>query len=719
MNLFLKVAFAIFGIAAFSSCQQTTPTPFPGDVDSMEELEAPASFTYSLWKTTDLKLVVDGPSKFGRVQVQVFGDHNGEHELLYQGMQAIHDTNEVHFKHGSHYTSFSVKANFSDGASATGTCRTDATLLSLQRLVQETPMDFTSSFKTSSSDCSSCATVVSAATSALTVAANDTLCLDGSTGASITVGKGGHLNLCGTHTSMGNVDLGEDATLSLSASAAMTFANGSGLSLGKNSKVVLYENSNFNSSGTLLCTVRSELISYGTMRVDGHLDVTDSASFTSFGNCTVKGHIEVSGAHSTLTNYGSLSTVVNDHIRVKDQGKLVNHCHLHSDQHIWIEDLAQLINYNQMDCDHKLKMKDGGVLELKPSSISISQDLQLYDAQIVNYGVSTAVLKIWDDALYYKDATIGGLIDVCVKGLNQNTRNLTMSGNAQFSCSSSIPPSACITIGHDPGFDDDNDGVTNALDPFPQDSSRAIKVCEVASTLVFEDNWPYKGDFDFNDLVMSYQIWGIANRNSKIKDIYFAYKMRARGAAYENGFGIEFNTAPNNLISPDYEPSNTLTTSALVLGDVSTVLSAWNTDSTQQQNFVDVAWDTVVFTFNKPINDSVLGTFNPFLIIDKERGREVHLADHKPTSLADATLMGTGDDRSNEASRDYYQTDQNQPWALQLPVIFDYPFERVDITKAYLNFDNWAASAGTTNEDWYDSTKPGNAKGRKIHKRNK
>lgn len=719
--IFTTRNFLVLGVLLLASCRPSEVPKAPHDVSSMAELEAPESFTYSTWTESTIDLYVDAPSKYGRVVVQVFGESSQGKELLHQTVQAVHDTNSISFKHGAHYRRFVASASFSDGQQATGSVKVgDKTFLKLKRHKVETPIDFTQSYKTSSSDCSDCAQVISNATGSYTVSNNDTLCLgDGGSDYSVVVNPGGYLKLCGSHNSVGSITLKQNAGLILSANSSLTFASGSVMNIASDCEITVYENSVLTSAGALTLDNGSKLISYGTLHLNGHLEVQGGANFTSFGTTTVKGHVEVLGNGTLLENYGSLKTIVNDHIRVALQGRLVNHCHLHSDQHIWIEDNGRLENYNQIDCDHKLKMNDGGVLELKPSSISIVQDLQLYDAQIVNLGLSTAVLKIWDDAIFYKDAAIGGMVDICAMGLTQNQRFLTLSGNARFDCGTQIPPTACITIGHYPGIDEDGDGVVTVLDPFPLDSSRVSKICEAASTLVFEDNWPYQGDYDFNDVVMSYQIWGIANRQGKLKDIYFAYKLRARGAAYENGFGIEFNTSPANLISPDYEQENTLTTSALVLGQLSNILTVWNTDSLQESNFVDIPWDTIVFTFQVPIHDSVLSTFNPFLVVDQDRGREVHLPDHKPTPLANMELLGQGDDASNTTSGDYYHTAQNQPWALQLPVIFDYPFERVDITQAYINFDNWATSGGFNNLDWYDSSVPTNIKSRKVHKRNK
>ena len=46
-------------------------------------------------------------------------------------------------------------------------------------------------------------------------------------------------------------------------------------------------------------------------------------------------------------------------------------------------------------------------------------------------------------------------------------------------------------------------------------------------------------------------------------------------------------------------------------------------------------------------------------------------------------------------------SDKYLPWAINLPVKFDYPAEKQDITNAYLMFNVWANSRGFNYMDWY------------------
>merc|ERR1711879_138237 len=56
--------------------------------------------------------------------------------------------------------------------------------------------------------------------------------------------------------------------------------------------------------------------------------------------------------------------------------------------------------------------------------------------------------------------------------------------------------------------DADGDGISDVFDDFPNDPSKAFHTNNYSnSTLVFEDLWPQKGDYDFNDMVIDYNMF--------------------------------------------------------------------------------------------------------------------------------------------------------------------------------------------------------------------
>jgi LruC domain-containing protein len=123
-----------------------------------------------------------------------------------------------------------------------------------------------------------------------------------------------------------------------------------------------------------------------------------------------------------------------------------------------------------------------------------------------------------------------------------------------------------------------------------------------------------------------------------------------------------------------------------------------------------VTSDTIKVTawLNHPIASSVVGSapFNPFMICNKVRGKEIHLANMPPTSLADPSIFNTGNDRTNIALGRYYLSDKNIPWALNIPADYAIVIEKNEIIDAYNKFQTWCQSGGTLYNDWYED-KPG------------
>jgi len=105
----------------------------------------------------------------------------------------------------------------------------------------------------------------------------------------------------------------------------------------------------------------------------------------------------------------------------------------------------------------------------------------------------------------------------------------------------------------------------------------------------------------------------------------------------------------------------------------------------------------------------IIGNFDPFMIRNRTRNFEIHRADYPPTSYADLSNFGKGDDNSRPSEGKWYRTHENLPWALDIPVDFNYPAEYISIVDAYPEFKGWAQSGGTANQAWYNNpnTQPG------------
>jgi LruC domain-containing protein len=292
--------------------------------------------------------------------------------------------------------------------------------------------------------------------------------------------------------------------------------------------------------------------------------------------------------------------------------------------------------------------------------------------------------------------------------------------SADFYCvyASALPPQSP---------DSDNDGINDDVDDFPNDPSLATLTISDTNSFVAEDKWPFVGDFDFNDLVVSYFTKSFIDPSNDLVEIRFIYKFRARGAGYQNGFGFLLDTDPSNATVTGFVHTEGYVTVGAngaesgVTDQLSVVAQdlvnnkLWRGNTKDGEYFEEDTWDTVTIAFTTPVATSVAGSLNPYLICQKVRGMELHEVGHEPSSLADGAYYGTWDDDTNPAAGIYFQQSNGLPWVLNIPGEFEYPYEYQDITGAYLNFSTWAQSGGALNTDWYNTALPANIDQSKIY----
>ena len=284
----------------------------------------------------------------------------------------------------------------------------------------------------------------------------------------------------------------------------------------------------------------------------------------------------------------------------------------------------------------------------------------------------------------------------------------------------------------DTGGDADGDGVIDELDAFPSDASKAyISYYPSASgfaNIAFEDNWPKKGDFDLNDVVIKYRYTFVSNAKNEVVTLQGDYNVTAVGASFKNGFGVQFPfaaSAVQSVTGQKFKDSYiTLAANGVEAGQSKAVIIPFDNTDIMINNpgnayFVNVlnskdkvtngATASVLVTLASPVAQSTLTmtTINPFLISNSRRGYEVHLSGYLPTDKADTKLFATDDDTSKATSSRYYLSKENYPWAINYADNFIYPLEQVKITDAYLHFADWASSGGTFYPDWYTNTAAG------------
>lgn len=242
-------------------------------------------------------------------------------------------------------------------------------------------------------------------------------------------------------------------------------------------------------------------------------------------------------------------------------------------------------------------------------------------------------------------------------------------------------------------------------------------------TLAFEDLWPARGDYDFNDLVVDYQFEITANVSNYLESLKATFVIKAFGASYENGFGFQLSGAinPADITVSGYS----LTENYIMLNENGTETgqskptiivfdNAYNemdyastgigVNTQSGQPYVEPKTLEIIIGFapgTYTTEQLDISNFNPFLIVNKNRAVEVHLPNYPPTDLADQSSFGQWDDASNPALGKYYVSEGNLPWAINIYESFDYPVEKQDIVRAHLKFSEWASSGGILFPNWF------------------
>lgn len=250
-------------------------------------------------------------------------------------------------------------------------------------------------------------------------------------------------------------------------------------------------------------------------------------------------------------------------------------------------------------------------------------------------------------------------------------------------------------------------------------------------TLAFEDLWPSKGDYDFNDLVINYDFVVTKDNQNRVLSISSTFTVYAFGASFHNAFGFDLPHVNNNQIisvsGSDIESGGIFTIASngleqnqdnatvIVYDDSYRIMThpgvGIGVNTVENAPYVDpysIVIDILFYANGSfgsggavMFDDLDIGNFNPFIVVNQVRGREVHLPNYPPTNLASSSFFGTFNDDSDAGSDRYYKSENNLPWAINIPEVFDYPYEKRVIVSAYLKFAEWAENSGSVFDDWY------------------
>lgn len=266
-----------------------------------------------------------------------------------------------------------------------------------------------------------------------------------------------------------------------------------------------------------------------------------------------------------------------------------------------------------------------------------------------------------------------------------------------------------------------------------------LSVYTTYGTLIFEDNWPALGDYDFNDLVANYKIeshisLGYAEQY-KYERINVYVTFRAVGGYHPSKLGLQFLGMDNKPFSrlrnkhiSSIDGLDVTTKGITVklenkgpeefpifvfegLNSLRKGENYYNTEKVDDTDLVTVAF-TLHFNLENRLGaasavaQAALANNQDFFLITNE-GREIHLKGYEPSALYKNYEDDLNQANAEQPGNTTYCTDQNLVWAMKLPWAFSHPKEKMDIVEAYTNFKGWVESNGTNHKNWYKSPAAG------------
>lgn len=234
----------------------------------------------------------------------------------------------------------------------------------------------------------------------------------------------------------------------------------------------------------------------------------------------------------------------------------------------------------------------------------------------------------------------------------------------------------------------------------------------VYGTVMFEDFFPEKGDYDFNDFVVGYNIsYDITGGTGGLTTdgVTLKLQIRAIGGSLPYRFGVEFTCLQTKYVRDNLDiKSNTegiemklISTKdddpAVFIIEGTNLLKDglfYNTEKLSEKVMPEITCRILRDNKNDTKAAGQFGalayiTYNTnFFIKNINTNEEIHLKGYATTK--DATNLNT-----------QFYTEDNFVWGMKVPVLIPNAIEKTDFTEAYPDFASWVTSGGTNNADWY------------------
>lgn len=240
-------------------------------------------------------------------------------------------------------------------------------------------------------------------------------------------------------------------------------------------------------------------------------------------------------------------------------------------------------------------------------------------------------------------------------------------------------------------------------------------------TVMFEDQFPSLGDYDFNDFVLGYHVLfefcpGKGGKSVIDDAIQLGIQLRAMGGSYPYAPCVRLKNLQVGDV--DYievhESFNTSVTTVdwfagpdgEVIMDFRNLVTATSKPSgstffnTETEYLVkEVPELNIAIYVNEGVSvySAKFESFD-FYLAKANHGTEIHLGGYEP-------IYDTYPKGDSGLGKDYYYDNKGLIWGLNVPASIDHVVEKGNFLDAYKDFAAWAMSGGQDKEDWYNGAK--------------
>lgn len=221
----------------------------------------------------------------------------------------------------------------------------------------------------------------------------------------------------------------------------------------------------------------------------------------------------------------------------------------------------------------------------------------------------------------------------------------------------------------------------------------------------YEDLYPEKGDYDFNDLTVAYQVRYGLNSDSEVVTIRGTAYLITRGAGFDHDWHLQIPLPVNTTATytcttflvpgDDYSFQDCSSSGSGYINGNADIqvfsntadifpdpLGKTFTNTLKEQSFVKGPKSTFRVDLDAPLLASSIGDapFDPYLFVHNT-GEKIQLLQVNPA----------------------FKDVNGFPFGMLMPVDWLPPLEYFSISTIYPLFDSFVASEGSQNVDWYDT----------------